>query len=70
MHWLVGRLLCRLPGDICCSPLLAVLLDMMLGQLLLLLLPAGQKYHSVVLRPQQPVSDTCVFTAYRTADGR
>lgn len=33
-------------------------------------LPPGQKYHSVVLRPQRPVSDTCVFTAYRTADSR
>lgn len=30
----------------------------------------GQKYHSVVLRPQQPVTDTCIFTAFRTADGR
>jgi hypothetical protein len=33
-------------------------------------LPPGQKYHSVVLRPQRPVSDTCVFTAFRTAGGR
>lgn len=39
-------------------------------QLVLLLLAAGQKYHSVVLRPQQPVTDTCIFTAYRTAHGR
>lgn len=30
----------------------------------------GQKYHSIVLRPQEPVSDTCIFTAFRTADGR
>lgn len=28
----------------------------------------GQKYHSVVLRSD--VSDTAVFTAYKTADGR
>jgi hypothetical protein len=31
---------------------------------------AGQKYHSVVLRPQQPVTDTAIFTSFRTADGR
>jgi glycerol-3-phosphate dehydrogenase len=31
---------------------------------------SGQKYHSVVLRPEQPVTDTCVFTSFRTADGR
>jgi len=30
----------------------------------------GQEYHSVVLRPRQPASDTCVFTAFQTADGR
>lgn len=29
---------------------------------------SGQKYHSVVLRGS--VSDTAIFTAYRTADGR
>lgn len=29
---------------------------------------SGQKYHSVVLRGD--VSDTAIFTAYRTADGR
>lgn len=31
---------------------------------------SGQKYHSVVLRPRQPVSDTAVFTGFTTADGR
>ncbi|KAF8067427.1 TDA3 [Scenedesmus sp. PABB004] len=31
---------------------------------------AGQKYHSVVLRPAAPVGGTCVFTSFRTADGR
>eukprot|EP00775_Hariotina_reticulata_P005459 gene5459-5693_t len=31
---------------------------------------SGQKYHSVVLRPQQPVSDACLFTSFRTTDGR
>lgn len=31
---------------------------------------AGQKYHSVVLRPKEPVSDTAIFTSFRTADGR
>ncbi|KAF6250359.1 FAD-dependent oxidoreductase [Scenedesmus sp. NREL 46B-D3] len=30
----------------------------------------GQKYHSVVLRPKEPVSDTAIFTSFRTADGR
>jgi hypothetical protein len=30
----------------------------------------GQKYHSGVLRPQEPVTDTAIFTSFRTADGR
>jgi hypothetical protein len=36
----------------------------------LVVVASGQKYHSIVLRPQEPVSDTCIFTAFRTADGR
>jgi glycine/D-amino acid oxidase-like deaminating enzyme len=31
---------------------------------------SGQKYHSIVLRPQQPASDACLFTSFKTADGR
>eukprot|EP00879_Flechtneria_rotunda_P003899 GHRR01004139.1.p2 GENE.GHRR01004139.1~~GHRR01004139.1.p2 ORF type:complete len:358 (+),score=109.03 GHRR01004139.1:58-1131(+) len=31
---------------------------------------AGQKAHSCVFRPKEPMSDTMVFTAFRTADGR
>jgi glycine/D-amino acid oxidase-like deaminating enzyme len=29
----------------------------------------GQKYHSVILRPQQQVSEHCLFTSFKYASG-